>query len=252
MSIITYTGKTGSGKTFQAVKHEVSAQLKEGGRVFSNIRLYVAEHFQPQIFYYRNLAELIDIQDAVIFMDEAQILINARLWENLPPEFIYKVTQHRKHRVDLVTTTQEIGQIDVTVRNLIHQLYKCEAILTLKKGLNPFSKDDKKDTFFHLFRNRKIDMDSFRSRSVDETTLKTLKSNIRVIHPWSERLYNTYEDIGFEPYKMLCSISKIKYKKSSGEIVETMIPAVDIMPNSTTIPGVKPQGLIQKKPMKEK
>ena len=69
--------------------------LKEPSQEISNhnFKLFFD---REDVFYYQNLAELNHVRNAIILIDEAQVLIDSRDWENLPREFKYKVAQHRK------------------------------------------------------------------------------------------------------------------------------------------------------------
>ena len=166
-----YTGKTGSGKTFQMIK-DVYPQWKRGHDIYANTLLYFEKYggkadtnsidnpeeftffekyvvnfikkwtskafkkpFRPvsrgKIVYFEDITELIEIQNGIIVMDEAQNLLDARNWENLPPAFSNKLRQHRKHQIDLYATTQNMGTIDINMRRLVQKWVHCKDIFAL-------------------------------------------------------------------------------------------------------------------------
>lgn len=88
-----------------------------------------------KIKYFEELEETYMITDAVIFYDEGQELFDAQYWERLPMFFKRKLRQHRKDFLDIITTTQEIGQIDKNYRRLIQVWYNYER--KFKIGIDP-------------------------------------------------------------------------------------------------------------------
>jgi len=163
--IYAFTGKTGSGKTFSMVKMAHEKWL-EGTDIYSNTILFFSAFNQPhriniadnpdlftlwerfkysiiklwgrtfkkqiepfrrgKIVYFQEIQEIIEITDGIVLFDEAQVLFNARNWESLPDVFQYKLQQSRKHKIDLLCTTQNIKRIDIVYRELIHRWFHFE------------------------------------------------------------------------------------------------------------------------------
>lgn len=200
--IHVYTGKTGSGKTWSMVQ-DAFREWKRGADIYSNIPLFFEatlpkkvdklqtwiDSFWPtkkpgKVYYYQHIAELLSVRDGIILMDEAQVLINARNWENLPYEFQWKLQQHRKHRLDLYATCQNMGTIDITMRRLVQAWYHCYP----------------KFWIFHEKCEKDIDQ---LYNSVDDLVVDTIKSNLFITHPlWRASLYDTYFDLGFERFQL--------------------------------------------------
>jgi len=116
------TGKPGSGKSYFLAKKikELLALQKQ---------VYVPSYFKVKyegdnLHYFTDLKEIQRVQDATIFIDEAQIFFNCRQWEILDPIFQYKLQQHRHHRVDIWGAVQNIKRLDVVVRELVHHYYE--------------------------------------------------------------------------------------------------------------------------------
>lgn len=187
--IHVYTGKTGSGKTWKMV-HDAFKEWKHGRDIYSNIPLFFQEKkHNPnkvgKIFYYEHITELLSVRDGVILMDEAQVLMNARNWENLPQEFQYKLQQHRKHCLDLYATAQNLGTIDITMRRLVQQWYHCYPVFWI----------------LHLWEEKDIDQ---LYNSVDDLKVDTIKSGYYICHPlWNQSIYDTYFDLGFKRFQMI-------------------------------------------------
>lgn len=123
------TGKPGSGKSYFLAK-KIKELLLKGKQV------YVPSYFQVKyngsnLHYFEKLEEIQRVQDATIFIDEAQIFFNCRQWEVLDPIFQYKLQQHRHHRLDIWGAVQNIKRLDVVVRELVHNYYEVRHLLGL-------------------------------------------------------------------------------------------------------------------------
>lgn len=208
--IYAYTGKTGSGKTYRMVQHGYQ-YWRHGIDVYSNTVLYFTPSgfdrirdwlykvfkkppFQyGRIRFFQNITEILDVHSGVILFDEAQVLFNARNWESLPDEFQYKLQQHRKHKLDLLCTTQNMGTIDIMYRRLVQVWYHHEPVF----GLG--------DLTFGIFRSKLKDVDELYN-SVDDLAVSDVQRSFFLIGKvffWRPRLYDTLYDIGFERFKTL-------------------------------------------------
>lgn len=219
--IWAFTGKTGSGKTFRMIK-EAYKYWKRGIDVYSNTILLFDKNGQAgkniveypalfsryerflakvkikyasrgRIMYFENIEEILDIKNGLILFDEAQVIFNARQWENLPSEFQYKLQQHRKHRIDFFCTTQNLGTIDITYRRLIQAWFHCRCLFQL--GQSP-------RIWFGIYSLEIKDVDDIYN-SVDDLKANIIKKRPFLIHRFSQRLYNTMYDIGFKRFKTL-------------------------------------------------
>jgi hypothetical protein len=226
--IYAFTGKTGSGKTFNMVKLAYRDWLR-GVDIYSNtilffsnfggtpgctiedepgnftiyehlkyrVKKYYAKYIQKvqftplrrgNIIYFEDISEILDVQNGLILFDEAQVLFNARQWESLPAEFQYKLQQHRKHNLDLFCTTQNMGTIDITYRRLVHAWLHHEVIFSWG------------GVWLGLFAQKQKDVDQLYN-TVDDLVV----ANIKIKHFWiwfrSRVLYDTLFDIGFKRFK---------------------------------------------------
>jgi len=148
MSIIAYSGRPGTGKTYSAVR-EILKKLNSGYSVHSNIWIdwngkrerrtsfkrllfrlglkrkwndYPAENLK----YWKRLEDLWNIESGIIFMDEAHVYINARRWKDMPEEMERKLAQHRKDGLHIYCTVQSVNRLDTIFRELIDYWYVCQ------------------------------------------------------------------------------------------------------------------------------
>jgi len=229
--IYAYTGKTGSGKTFQMIK-DVFPRWYNGMDIYSNTYLIfekwggraganILEHpevFTPiekiteylklkicllrktdyipkrrgRIIYFEDITELLEIRDGIILMDEGQALLEARNWENLPAEFSNKLRQHRKHNLDLYVTTQNLGTIDINLRRLVQHWVHCRDIFALLGLRNP--------SWLTVHTKEIKDIDQLYNQ-VDDLMVESLRTGYFLIHKFTRRYYDTAYDIGFTTYK---------------------------------------------------
>lgn len=232
--IFLYTGKTGSGKTFCMIKdayrrwyrgEDIYSNTKlefekHGGKANTNLfenpeNFTKLEKFifilgsiwsklrkknkrwvpsRGKITYFQDISELIDIRDGVVLMDEAQNLLDARNWENLPLEFSNKLRQHRKHNIDLYATTQNMGTIDINMRRLVQRWSHCKDVFALFWIRNP--------SLLTFHKREFKDIDELYNK-VDDLLVTTTKTTYFSIHRWTKAYYDTLYDIGFNYYKLV-------------------------------------------------
>lgn len=222
--IYAFTGKTGSGKTFAMVGFAYQKWLK-GTDIYSNTWLNFEKYGGQQgkevknwaykakkiinprsipkkrgkIYYFEDITELITINDGLILIDEAQVLFNARNWESLPYIFQYKLQQHRKHKLDLYCTTQNMGTIDISYRRLVQKWYHYTDIFALFWKRNP--------SFLTIHKQEEKDIDKLFNQ-VDDLAVESVKNHYFIITKLRKRLYDTMYDIGFRALKLVCEYSK--------------------------------------------
>lgn len=207
--IYAFTGKTGSGKTYRMV-HYAYRQWLRGRDIYTNTPLLFADYprrkrgYTPgKIVLFEHITEILEATDALILFDEAQVLFNARLWDSLPPEFQYKLQQHRKHKLDLYCTTQNMGTIDITYRRLVQHWYHYEDRFAFLWKRNP--------SIFTVHCEMEKDIDELYN-TVDDLKVPNLSTKYFFIHRLKRRLYDTYYDIGFKRFKTLW-ITQMKASK---------------------------------------
>jgi len=196
--ITVITGLTGSGKTW-FMSRLLLNDWKAGFSVFANFPLMFPND-NENVFRWHQLDELYRLTSGVIAIDEGQKLFDARRWGSLPISFSEKIAQHRKHFLDIYTTTQDIGHIDLRVRSNIHELYNCQSLFR-------FPKNDREKPVLQLIRVTR------KQRVVTSDTDRLQWQVVGKKYFWISRfftktLYNTYGDIGFERF-----ICRVKFEK---------------------------------------
>lgn len=83
-------------------------------------------HKRGRISYFSDITETVGSYNCIVFIDEGSEEMDARNWESLPEEFTRACRQSRKMGLDLVVTTQEIGQVDLNYRRLIQEWIECK------------------------------------------------------------------------------------------------------------------------------
>jgi hypothetical protein len=111
--IVLYTGRRGAGKTLTMVKDAYKYKEK-GYKIYSNIELNFSEFMENEDII--NIQKT-DIEDAVLVIDEIQLLLDSRRSSrkgNL--DFSYFIQQIRKRRIIILCTTQFSGTVDLRLR----------------------------------------------------------------------------------------------------------------------------------------
>lgn len=112
-------GKPGEGKSLTA-SIDIRERLDKGIKVYTN--LHLREDRENYFYFPTSDYEIIyDLQDGEIWFDEGQMLLDARNWEKLPVEFKFLLQKGRHEGLDFYILTQNINQVDVLARRLVHE-----------------------------------------------------------------------------------------------------------------------------------
>lgn len=195
--ITVITGLTGSGKTW-FMSRLLLKRWKQGENIYPNLALNFPNDNERVIRWY-NLDETYNISNGVLGIDEGQKLFNARTWAFLPIAFADKIASTRHQFIDVITTTQDFGHIDIVVRQNVHELYNCHSLLRIPKN-------ERKKPIIQLIRITK------RNRIFDDSLgVKWTKgrSKLHLISRfWTKDLYNTYANIDLSHF--ICQIKRKK------------------------------------------
>lgn len=199
--IVVITGLTGSGKTWFLVNKLLLPDRKSGAVIYANFPL-IFPNDNESVTRWHNLDELYHLNNGVIAIDEGQKLFDARRWSSLPISFAEKIAQHRKHYLDIYTTTQDFGHIDIRVRSNIHELYNCYSLFR-------FPRNDRIKPLFQIIRVVK----KRRMLASDDRIVWTIlnKKYFLLSRLWTKERYNTYGDIGFSRYLMKVKFNNKKW-----------------------------------------
>jgi hypothetical protein len=197
--ITVITGLTGSGKTWLMTRI-LKKRRKAGDIIYANLSLNFPNDNEGVVRWH-NLSETYNITNGVIAIDEGQKLFDAHLWPFLPLSFAEKIASHRHHFIDIFTTTQDFGHIDIRVRSNVHELYNCKSVFRWPK------KESKKPILQYIKIIKK-------QRSFDDTVGikwdKVGQSSHFISRLWTKELYNTYANIDLSHF--ICQIKRDKKK----------------------------------------
>ena len=197
--ITVITGLTGSGKTWFMTRLMLK-RWKRGENIYTNFPLFFPNE-NERVVRWHNLSETYNIKNGILAIDEGQKLFDARLWPFLPPAFAEKIASHRHHFIDILTTTQDFGHIDIKMRGNVHELYNCKSIFR-------FPKDDRQRPIIQLIQITK------KQRSFDDTLGIRWDRTAERLHFisrfWTRELYNTYGNIDLARY--ICQLNRDKKK----------------------------------------
>ena len=192
-------GLTGSGKTYLMSRLLLKAR-KQGDLIYPNLSLNFPNENEG-VFRWHSLSETYNITNGTIAIDEGQKLFAARNWADLPVTFADKIASTRHEFLNIITTTQDFGHIDVIVRQNIHERYSCQSLFR-------FPKSDRIEPIIQIIRI------VHKKRSWDDALgIKWLKSGTRTVYIskyWTKKLYDTYANINLSHF--VCLIKRDKKK----------------------------------------
>jgi len=82
--------------------------------------------FAKRVTTIKSHAELAKIHDCYLFLDEAQLYLNARTWSAVPIEIQFLLQQHRKRNIEIFFIVQNARRMDVICRELVGRYWECE------------------------------------------------------------------------------------------------------------------------------
>lgn len=197
--ITVITGLTGSGKTWFMSRLALKRR-KAGDTIYSNVTFNFPNENEGVIRWH-NLSETFSLKNGVIVIDEGQKLFDAHNWMFLPQAFADKIASHRHQELDIFTTTQDFGHIDVRVRSNVHELYHCQKVFR-------FPKNERVKPILQITRIVK------KQRSFDDVAgikwTVTGKRNYFISKFFTKEIYNTYANIDLSHF--ICQIKRDKKK----------------------------------------
>jgi len=198
--ITVITGLTGSGKTWLMSRLALKRRQKYGEIIYPNLT-FKFPNDNEGVIRWHHLSETYNITNGVICIDEGQKLFDAHNWFFLPPAFAEKIASHRHHFIDIITTTQDFGHIDIRVRSNVHEIYHCQSIFR-------FPKNDRVRPWLQMISVIKKTR-SFDDMSGIRWTFSGQKKYF-ISKFFTKELYNTYANIDLSHY--ICQIKREKKK----------------------------------------
>jgi hypothetical protein len=122
--VTLYAGKQGAGKTTAMAEYLVRMKHK-----YPNVQIYTNFGFKLQDGEFTHWNDFFDIRngtDGVIFaIDEIQNEFNSTAWKNFPETLLTEITQQRKQRIKIVSTSQVFTRVVKPLREQTHEVVEC-------------------------------------------------------------------------------------------------------------------------------
>ncbi len=182
MAIHIITGLTGTGKTYFMTRIAQQFITESGGKwaLYGNYHLKESG-FLVKPNFINNPAEFLNIEKAVVLIDDGAVWFGARQWLKLPWEIQHKIINNRKDAIQVFVTTQFFESLDRTFRENCHKYYECEKLI----GSSEHSKN-----VWGVIRVRR-----YAPRFYDKIRRKPLETRYLFIRKKYTDLYDTYEKI---------------------------------------------------------
>lgn len=193
MSIFAICGLTGEGKTYAMTRMGLEAleHAKQG------VELYACYHInyppqQHRIHYFNTMRELVDLENAIVLIDEGSVWFNNRQWQKLDPRVQYKFLQHRKDGLRIYVTSQFFDGMDKIVMRNVHKYFE------VKKYLGSDEQAEKVHGLIRLI--------EFAPRLHDKIRRRPLGSKWFLLRKKYVEYYNTYEKVS--PVKKISAFTR--------------------------------------------
>jgi len=146
-----------------------------------------------RIIYFSDLSEITNARHGLIFIDEGSALFDAHNWHYLPDDFANAMRQSRKNGINLVTTTQDLGQIDKAYRRLMQLWFECRHTWFC------FAHDP---VWFGRFSADIKNMAAYYG-SIDDAAISVLAHKYFWITILRRRRYDTNYNVGFHTFRII-------------------------------------------------
>lgn len=95
--------------------------------------LQLKGEFAKRVTLISSLSELAAIKNTYLFLDEAQLYLNARTWSAVPIEIQFLLQQHRKRNIEIFFIVQNARRMDVICRELVGRYWECDRPFRYRK-----------------------------------------------------------------------------------------------------------------------
>ncbi|MED3651879.1 zonular occludens toxin domain-containing protein [Heyndrickxia sporothermodurans] len=122
--VTLYCGKQGAGKTMAMTEYLLRMRYK-----YPKCKIYTNFGFKLEDGVFNNWNDFFDIrngEDGVIFaIDEIQNEFNSTAWKNFPESLLSEITQQRKQRIKIVSTSQVFTRVAKPLREQTFEVVEC-------------------------------------------------------------------------------------------------------------------------------
>lgn len=131
--LIVFTGAQGTGKTLSAVNYvENLLNAYPKAKLVTNLELKNYPFDDERIFFFQNgddLSKYDNDEFGVIFLiDEIQLYFNSLQSKNINPDVMVQISQQRKQRKHIVSTSQVFGRMAKPLREQFSSVLVCNNI----------------------------------------------------------------------------------------------------------------------------
>jgi len=193
MSIFAISGLTGEGKTYVMTRMGIDLLEKssESTQLYSCFHLKYPK-LQHRIHYFNSIKELVDIENAIVLIDEGSVWFNSRMWMSLDPRVQYKFLQHRKDGLKIFVTSQFFDGMDKVVRKNTHRYFE------VRKW---FGSEENAEKVHGV-----IVLSEFSPRSFDKIRRNVISRKYFLLRKKYVEYYNTFEKV--DPKRKISSMNK--------------------------------------------
>lgn len=126
--VTMFCGRQGDGKTVAMVEY-----LERMRKRYPNVKIYTNfayVHETAPMEGWRQLLEVRNGTDGVIFaIDEIQNEYSSAAWKDVPDALLSEITQQRKQRIKIVTTSQVFARVAKPIREQVYDVVECRTLL---------------------------------------------------------------------------------------------------------------------------
>lgn len=116
-----YLGLPGAGKTLSAIEEKVLPAYLAGVPIWSNTFINL-----KGVNYFSDIEEVLDKRNILLFIDELGFVLDPYDWANIPKSVRVFFQFHRKKKIEIVSTTQDISFLAKPARVLVSNYIFCE------------------------------------------------------------------------------------------------------------------------------
>jgi len=209
MAIHIITGLTGTGKTYFMTRlaQKMVQDTKQSWSLFANYHLK-QDAFTIKPEYFDNPMAFLDMERAIVLIDDGAIWFGSRQWSKLPWEVQHKIINNRKDGIQVFVTTQFFESLDRTFRENCHKYYECEKIM---------GSGEHAAKIWGIIRVRR-----FPPRTYDKIRRKSLETRYFVLRKKYTDLYDTYEKIIPRPFDGKDGRKMVKEAREQNKTAEVL------------------------------
>lgn len=149
--IEAFFGLPGAGKTYAMTRKAIKF-LRRGRDVYCNFDLKPSPRDRGRIIKFSQIFEVLNVDNAVIMIDEAGLVFPAQMWKDIPFEVVQQWREHRHDGVEMYYTAQDKQDVAAALRRVTQFANECQKFGPFMSIRTYGMRDRKKyGGSFHLF-----------------------------------------------------------------------------------------------------